>query len=510
VNFSIPQDPSSILGALRSIGYDLKTALADLVDNSITALNRSKNHNKIIEICNNEVLRFGPVLEWICVADNGVGMSESELISAFKLGGSGVETDRQPNDLGRFGLGLKTATFSQCKKLSVISKKAGLSVCGIEFDLDHIQKYRTWEVLSISPELQNDLITKISDRLENKLFFEQESWTIIVWQNFDKLHFFSKETLYSELQKVRNHFSLIFHKFSSEIDIFINKTKIEYWNPFAIGSTDQRKDLLFNSNTAEKFSIRGHILKHRSEFRNDLDYEQQSKYGSFLKNQGFYVYRNQRLICHGDWLQLFNLEPHYNFARIEINLSNSTLSDLMWNVDISKSSVKVPEFSRQEVINECNSVRARAYDIYRYHGGIIKHKIGKSKSIKPISPIWYCEKVGDSLGDKFVFKLNRSNYLFKNFEEKLDKKLVPEFNELFVFAEKFLPIDSIFARKSNNELIQEHYDSDEIFKEFLRILKENLSLGSDFNLAYDYLKTFEPFNKIIFTEKMNQELLKLQ
>lgn len=510
MKFDIAPEASSILGALRGIGYDLKVALADLVDNSISALNISNKTYKFIEICNNDISFEGSYLEWISIVDNGIGMNESELINAFKLGGYGVDKNRAVNDLGRFGLGLKTASFSQCKNLIVISKKAQCNVCAFEFDLDAIQLSQKWEVISLTNQKIDDIIAKVNDKLENINILEEESWTFIVWQNFDKLQYTNKKSFYNEIEKVRKHFSLVFHKFKDEVDIILNKTKVEFWDPFSIGNSDQKKELKLDPNSDEKFSIRGHLLKHRSEFQNDTDYEAQSKVGNFLKNQGFFIYRNKRLIVNGDWRDLFNLEAHYNFARIEIELSNSNLSDKVWDVDISKSSVKIPEFIKQEILNECNSVRSRAYDIYRYHGGLIHHNIVKSKNSKPISPLWFCEKVGNSLGDKDVFKINRDHFIFKEFMSKLDSTLTNDFNILIQHIEKYLPIDSIFARKSNNELDLNIFDQDEIFKNFIKIMKDKVEDGIPYDIAFNYLRSHEPYNKIIIDDGMTEELIKLQ
>jgi hypothetical protein len=361
----------------------------------------------------------------------------------------------------------------------------------------------------LSDQIRDDLIEIIIPKLENKNILDEESWTFIVWQKFDKLQFTNKKSFYNEIEKVRKHFSLVFHKFNDEIDIFINKTKVEFWDPFSIGVSDQKKEIKLDPNSDEKFTIKGHLLKHRSEFQNDADYEVQSKVGSFLKNQGFFIYRNKRLIINGDWCDLFNLEPHYNFARIEVELSNSNLSDKIWDVDISKSSIKIPEFSKQEIYNECNSVRSRAHNIYRFHGGLLQHNIGKPKNIKPVSPLWLCEKIGNNIGDKDVFKLNRDHFIFKEFTAKLDLKLASDFNSLIHYIEKFLPVDSIFARKSNNELEENSIDQDELFTNFLKILKDNLALGANYNIVFNYLRSFEPFNRIVFNDNMNEELKKL-
>ena len=356
MNFNIEPNATSILGSLRSIGYSLKTALADIIDNSISA-----NANNI-EIINNDLSDENSKLDWIAIVDNGNGMTMEKMVKAFTLGGGGIELVRNENDLGRFGLGLKTASFSQCKKLTVISKTKETKIESLVFDLDFIilnnNKWEAYTLGDVTPILE-----KLKVRLYDKKIFSNQSWTIVLWENIDKINFQSIRTFHLEINNVLDHFSLVYHKYINQLEIRLNNTKIDYWNPFQAANSSEKKHYKFDSK-GNQYSLRTHILKHSSEFTNHTEYSDQSKVGSFNQNQGFFIYRNKRLIYRGSWLGLFNKEHHYILARVEINLPNTYESDIAWEVNISKSSVRIPSFAFAEILSECNQVRAEANNTF--------------------------------------------------------------------------------------------------------------------------------------------------
>ncbi|WP_179339213.1 ATP-binding protein [Winogradskyella ludwigii] len=493
--FKIEPKPGSILGSLRSIGYNLKTALSDIIDNSIAA------EAKRIEIVNNDFNENIDHLEWMAIIDDGLGMTIEDMIKALTLGGEGIERERNTEDLGRFGLGLKTASFSQCRKLTLISKKEMIS--SLVFDLDYVDK-NGWEVYSLDcPEL---LIEKIISRVENKDIFDNKSWTVVYWENLDKIQISSTSSFYSELSKVRNHFELIYHKFKNIIDIRLNGTSVNYWNPYAAAISSQTKLFKYNSE-GDTYSLKGHVLKHSSEFQNKNEYENQSKIGTFNQNQGFFVYRNNRLIYRGSWLGLFNKEHHYILARVEINLSNRLQSDLAWGVNISKSSVSIPRFAESDIRAECNRIRSEANNTFRFHGGVKRHKIRKENTEKEIQPIWNFESKGVKTGEKNQYKINIKHPLFDEFLKKCsgDKTMQKEFKQILRYIENYLPVDNIFARKANNEVEQSFENDHEIYEKFkgiMEIYKKSMKVETAFNT----LINIEPFNSLSFDKERLIEL----
>ena len=106
-------NPKSTINSYRSFGYNLSTAISDIIDNSISAYA-------------NEIrleYKWNGKDSFISICDNGIGMNHSELVLAMTPGSKDPEEERSEKDLGRFGMGLKTASFSQCRRLTCITKK---------------------------------------------------------------------------------------------------------------------------------------------------------------------------------------------------------------------------------------------------------------------------------------------------------------------------------------------------------------------------------------------------
>ena len=200
-----------LIESIRDIGYSLETAIADLVDNSISA--GSKNI-KILLINDSDNKPF------LSVEDDGEGMSEEELLSAMRLGSKDPNIVRRKDDLGRFGLGLKTASFSQCRQLTVESSKSGKST-SMTWDLDLVREKNAWIVRK----------NYIDD---NKL------GTKVIWKKIDRTKL-EINSVYTNiiLNNISEHLSLVFHRFidgfaSSEkkVNIYINGNLLESFNPF--------------------------------------------------------------------------------------------------------------------------------------------------------------------------------------------------------------------------------------------------------------------------------------
>lgn len=494
---NIDPSPSSMLGSLRSIGYNLKTALADILDNSIAA---GANN---IEIVNNDLNSGANKLEWVAIVDDGKGMTRTGIADAFTLGGKGVDASRLESDLGRFGLGLKTASFSQCKRLTVISKTENTELASLIFDIDYIGE-NGWKVFDSSdPE---SLIKNIKSRLKDPTFFKKEKWTVVLWENLDKIEVNNYSNYYRQIENVIEHFSLVFHKFEHLINISVNNTEVEFWNPYDGANSTSEIEIPFDTK-GNKFKFKGHVLRHRSEFLNDNQYRLQSKIGTFFHNQGIFVYRNKRLIYRGGWLGLFNREHHYILARVEINLSNSYESDTAWDVNISKSSVRIPKFAEISLRPECSSVLSQANDTFRFHGGIKKHKISNKIIEKKIEAIWCFGSKGTKIGTKDFYNINKNHVLYKDIFDLLDDNQKEKFNHLIKYVESYLPIDNIFARKSAEEVEQPYHEDDELREKFEELFQKFVRESKfDERQSFEALIHIEPFNKLSFDKKQLENL----
>jgi hypothetical protein len=209
-----------MIETFRAIGYNLETAIADIIDNSISA--NAKN------IYINRVWKGGK--SYITIKDNGIGMTNHELIQAMRPGAQNPLNERSTTDLGRFGLGLKTASFSQCRKLSVLSKKKNYHTTYWSWDLDYVAQSKNWELIKWVPE---EFLKELDDL---------ESGTIVIWSELDRVLPLDTEVtdenaklkFSNSLDKVKKHISMIFHRFieDKEVKIYWCGHEIESWNPF--------------------------------------------------------------------------------------------------------------------------------------------------------------------------------------------------------------------------------------------------------------------------------------
>ena len=380
---------SNFIISIRDVGYSLEIAIADIIDNSISAKAKKVEINFLIN----------PTLK-IEILDNGCGMDEKELIEAMRLGSKNPLEKRTKNDLGRFGLGLKTASFSQCKKLTVFSKKNNILI-NRQWDLDYLEKTNEWYLLKLNEEEIKYAKYEYLDKLK-----EVKNGTLVIWENIDR---FSKEEVPNLINNLRNHLSLTFHKFIEKKDIFIklNENFIKAFNPFNGNhiATQQLKEEIITMNNGEKIKILPYVLPHHSKV-SQSEYEQYGTEEGYLKSQGFYLYRADRLLIHGTWFGLHKISEVHKLVRIQVDIPNTNDPD--WGIDIKKSIAKPTNNIREQlrrIIKEITLVGSRVYT-------------GRGKKIedKSVEKFWnlYPEENG-----KISFRLNLQNQLYKKILKNL-------------------------------------------------------------------------------------------
>ncbi|WP_171230715.1 ATP-binding protein [Ruegeria sp. HKCCA4008] len=351
-----PPDASALMMSARSFGnYDLAAALADLIDNSITA------KAKRIEIrC-----LFNDGDPEVRVIDDGLGMDEAALHLAMRPASSNPIADRSPDDLGRFGWGMKSASFSQCKRLTVISNTAA-GTFGARWDLDDIDEFRMGVLSDL--DLSETSSTEITERFG----------TEIIWQNCDRLSEagqISHQHFNQVVSHARSRLALIFHKFLSgevhgkKLAIRMNGTPIEAADPFyrAHNATQAIpvEPLKVGDQNVE---ISPFILPHFSKLKL-TDHERLGGEEGFLRNQGFYVYRNHRLIIHGTWFRLAKYGELSQLVRIGVDIPN-TLDD-MWKITIDKSDAQLPAALRNRLKQIVDGLKGKSSRVFRSKGGKI-------------------------------------------------------------------------------------------------------------------------------------------
>jgi hypothetical protein len=416
-----------MIETFRSIGYTVETAIADIVDNSITA----KARNVWIDY----LWRGRDTI--LAIADDGIGLNNADLIHAMKPGCMPTEGHRSSNDLGRFGLGLKTASFSQCRKFCVYTKKASPKPVFWAWDLDYVNNTNHWDLIRYIPDCGN-LIERIN---------KQDSGTAVIWWDLDRLTQISKRTddaakaaFLKTMEIVKAHLGMVFHRFiSNGFNIHFQQRKVAPWDPIMIGAAglQPRPTTSFENG---KILVRGYVLPHRSKLSADEYEDGKGPKDSWTSHQGFYIYRNQRLLVAGDWLGLFKKEVHYDLCRICIDLPSEFDSD--WQIDIKKAVARPPILYRSQIEAVAKEARAKAVEVYRHRGKILKRDHAKDEYF----PLWQ-EAVR---GGKRFYRINRAHPLVKALVGKRDES-ANGIERLLKFVEETIPVPLIMVKENENQ-----------------------------------------------------------
>lgn len=435
VNFSQPMPDSAedidlvrphagaLSESLRAFGYDLATALADLADNSI------------FHRCRTLAIQFHWAGEQSAIAmfDDGDGMDETTLINAMRVGSKNPREPRDPRDLGRFGLGLKTASFSQGRRVTVFTKReAGVKLVR-SWDLDHIADTNEWRLLREPTALAASLASALDT---------SDHGTVVVWEKLDQLtngmdvdNDSDEDAFLRQAESVADHFGLVFHRFmqgTGAVGITLNGKSIKPWDPFlADGAATQRlavEHLRFQGHIIE---IEPFVLPHLSK----LDPETHRSAGGIRgwnAHQGFYVYRNLRLLVPGDWLGLkgWRQEEHYKLARIRVDLPNAL--DKEWNIDVTKSQARPPEKLRRELVRIGERTRRVAKRVYSHRGAKLLPALNQER-------VFLWEQTAKH--NQVFYRLNREHPLVQRVRAASSD--IPKLNALLRLIEETIPVPLI-------------------------------------------------------------------
>jgi hypothetical protein len=291
---SVPPNPADLIESLRDFGYTLPSALADLIDNSLAA--SAKNVHVVVE----------PSIPspHIAVVDDGEGMSQERLVEAMRMGTMGPLSSRATTDLGRFGLGMKTASLSQGRCTTVISKK-GREIAVRCWDLKHVRRTKDWQLLSEPTPTASAYHERLS---------KQRHGTAIVIEQLDRASFVgvpeaSRSThLASALELVRSHLGMVFHRFIEEdgFVIRLGESGIPAWDPYLLGASTRLASEKLRVTGRGVLEVTPFVLPHHSRLTDD-QHEHAAGPMGWNAHQGFYIYRCRRLIVPGTWL---NLRPN--------------------------------------------------------------------------------------------------------------------------------------------------------------------------------------------------------
>lgn len=345
-----PPDPERAIEGFRDTGYNLKTAVADIVDNSINA----KAENIWIDLAKDAAGRL-----FLRIADDGYGMSKDELHAAMRYG---APERKVGNALGRFGLGLKTASSAICRRFTVTSmNKVGGVAHAACWDLDHVAERKAWMLqVGEAPEA-------LSKQLLQKL--KKGPGTLVSWDKIDRFGEDGEVTaqaLSANERYLREHLELVFHRFLEKkgFAMYLNGIKLKPWNPFMPDEDTKRHDVgnikIKADGKTHEVGVIGYVLPNKYEFSTE-----EAKNRAKLKNtlQGFYVYRENRVIISGGWLDMFIQEPHTTLCRIELSFPREL--DPIFKLDIKKSHLDLRHELVEHIQKLVEPVRAEAQQRYR-------------------------------------------------------------------------------------------------------------------------------------------------
>lgn len=460
---------SALIEGLRDIGYSLDTAIADIIDNSITA------NARIVQILT-EVYSEEP---YIAIIDDGDGMSEEELVAAMRPGSRNPLATREEPDLGRFGLGLKSASFSQCRRLTVVSRRSGDTSAAI-WDLDDVAKRNDWAI-----ELP-DKLPEISaiDHLG-------ENGTLVLWQKLDRLEGSSSfsserraELINRRVAEAEYHLRLVFHRFmeaARPLRILLNGRQIRPLDPFA------RKNPATFSDPDETLALRGgsvviqsYTLPHHKQM-SKAEWDEIGGPEGHQKSQGFYLYRGNRLIIHGTWFGLCRHSEITKLSRVRIDISNQMDAD--WKIDVKKSSAQLPPLVRDRLKKVIERIQDGSKRTYR--------KRGQKLVDQDRLPMWHrIQSEG-----QIRYRPNVEHPAFAQFADRLPDHLRREFINCIALVGASLPIEALHADMAGSaeQIVPDRVDEDTLAQAVKATLSVLLAARKSVDEIRALMKDVDPF-----------------
>ncbi|WP_316199172.1 ATP-binding protein [Bradyrhizobium sp. SZCCHNS2002] len=427
----ITPSAAALVESLRGLGYSPETALADLIDNSIAASAAA------VELD----IQWNSGSPQAALLDDGSGMDRATLGEALRFGGIGPAAARTARDLGRFGLGLKTASLSQCRRLTIVTRTAG-STSALALDVDEVAKHG-WFATRLETLPKHPL----TDRL-----LQLEHGTLVVWDRMDSLGGLSgleKEAFYLRLEDIRAHLGMVFHRFingdAPRLAIILNGRAVKAWDPFQTGHPATRElpsERVRHAGSA--FTVRPYVLPHRDRYANEAEYEAAGGPGGWGARQGFYVYRGKRLLVAGSWLGLggartWTRDEASRLARIEVDLPTDLDRD--WRIDVRKSQARPPGALRARLTAIGGRCRQEAREVFAFRGQ------GPRPNGAPHSApaVWLALQ-----GPKGIqYRLNRSHPAIAACRENVAHARA--FDAVLSIIERSVPIERIWLDVSESE-----------------------------------------------------------
>ena len=473
---NMPPDAASIMESTRAIGYSLSTAVADIIDNSIAA---QASRVEIFYSANEK---------YIAILDDGCGMSGDELNRAMQYGGVSPLVARNEKDLGRFGLGMKTASLSQCEILTVVSKKDG-NISARRWDLNIIRQTNFWSLIELSADETKD-IPRI-DLLE-----KFSSGTLVVWQELDRMLQENKnieKLLPEKMNEVIGHLSLVFHRYLSgeddlkKISILVNNQCVEPSDPFLQHKNTQKMpDDAIRIEGCPPIKFVAYMLPYPSKL-NANDKKLLGITSDLQRNQGFYVYRSKRLIVWGTWFKRARKETLSQLARIQIDIPPAL--DNLWVLDIKKSTAIPPAIVSKSFDSIIENLAAKSKRAWTYRGNV--------ETDKNAQHVWNRLKTRDG---GIVYEINDKHPIFLRLIDKFPA-CEQNFRNLLKLIAASLPMNrlTLDLRGGDVEINNVALYSENEARQILKVFIDGL-LDNEVNALLDSLTkddTFKNYPKLL-------------
>jgi HSP90 family molecular chaperone len=435
----------NFLESSRDIGYSLNNAIADLIDNSIDAnakrisVNLSLNENRL----------------GFYIVDDGLGMSDEELKKAMQLSCANPNKEREKGKLGKYGLGLKLSSFAFARILCVTSKTKNGKAHSYEWNLDNVTE-------------DGFSVRKVTDFDLKKMYVE--SGTLVEWNNCDKLSNYNEHDYNESLATLSKYLGLTFGRLIIEkgLEISLNGILIEPEDPFYINEhttiTFPTTPLIINKSAT--IEVTAYVIANLKKQKDSL-----------LEEQGFYIYRNKRLIEKAGWLGLFKANEVSKLARVKVDISN--LHDKVVGVNINKTSInKVNPILKSSLKKTAEIARNKSLEYYRVKGKVLK-KLSKKNNYEHI---WLIRQIGD----KKKLCINTNHPVIKT-------SLTKDALKIYKLLEDSIPLETILSFEKEFDF--ETGKNNSLYLEFgRRIMNDMLFKGMPKIEALEELSTIEPFS----------------
>jgi hypothetical protein len=473
----LPPDPAATIESLRSLGYTPESAIADLIDNSIAA---SATRVDVY-------LHWAAAESWCAIVDDGGGMTEGILREAMRIGSGDPLAERASRDLGRFGFGLKTASFSQCREMTVLTRTPRARAPHVRsWDLDHVRRVSRWELRRSAPQGAAEILKGLDPGSHG---------TVVLWRALDGLvdaetsmeDETAKRQFFDRIQAVDRHLGMTFGRFldlgETVLEIAVNGHRVQPWDPFLEDEpATQRLAPEALTWRGHKVLVQPYVLPHRSKLSDQAWTASAGPLG-WSNHQGFYVYRKDRLITAGDWLELgLPRDDSGNLARLSVDVPSEL--DRAWSLDIKKASVRPPPALREDRRRIARETLRRAKLVLRHRGV----SVGGPKKTQVV-PVWQQQRRHGEIS----FRLNLKHPLIADLLERAPNYR-NDLRDLFAIIEGTIPVPLLPSKPAETSLAFSDRLSNEMVTLAEALYERCLGRGMSRTEAAKTIMNCEPFH----------------